>query len=202
MKKSLPIVIVAALLLSSLWLAAGSPPGEEKRVPKYVGTKGCRVCHKGEKIGNQYGLWAESAHAHAYETLKTSRADSLARTLGIENPVESDRCLKCHITAFGVPEAQLSRGYAREEGVQCEACHGPGSLYRPLKIMRDHQKAVENGLWVLGEKGCVSCHHQAFSFIEEFNFERSMKRIAHPVPPEDTTAVEPAPAEAGHPPKS
>lgn len=189
LRKGLPIFITGALFLASLWVLGGSPPEEEKEVAKYMGIKGCRTCHKSKKIGNQVGIWEASGHARAYEALESPKADSLAKALGMESPNTNPGCLKCHTTAFGAPSEILTRGYKQEEGVQCEACHGPGSLYRSLKVMKDHDMAVEKGLWVLGEKSCRSCHTDECHEIRPFAFKERMKKIDHPVPKPDTSAT-------------
>ena len=34
----------------------------------YIGTNACGMCHKNEKQGQQFGIWAKSTHAKAYKT--------------------------------------------------------------------------------------------------------------------------------------
>ena len=54
------------------------------------------------------------------------------------------RCLKCHAPlADKAPELKA-------EGVTCEVCHGPGSDYKKLNIMKDKAAAAKNGLILYG----------------------------------------------------
>jgi hypothetical protein len=101
---------------------------------KYVGARKCRSCHKKEEIGNQYGIWLESKHAKAFETLATEKAREWAAKEGIEDPQTADECLKCHATAHGVPDDRLSMKFDRTAGVQCESCHGAGKDYSKKKV--------------------------------------------------------------------
>jgi len=193
MKRGLSIAVTVSILGAAFWLLGGAPADEEeaKLVPQYVGAKGCRVCHKSKKIGNQMELWQESAHARAFTDLATPPADSIAAVCGVENPAESERCLRCHTTAFGENADLLASGYRREEGVQCEACHGPGSLYRALKVMMERERAVANGLWEIDETLCKRCHVQDCHPVGEFKYAERLGKIDHPVPKPDTTSAGP-----------
>jgi len=42
--------------------------------------------------------------------------------------------------------------------VQCEACHGAGSDYKKMSIMKDREKAVANGLEIPSQATCNGCH--------------------------------------------
>jgi hypothetical protein len=64
----------------------------------YVGASKCKNCHKSDKGGAQYVHWTESKHAKAFEALASDAAKEAAKELGIENPQESEKCLKCHVT--------------------------------------------------------------------------------------------------------
>ena len=75
----------------------------------YIGAAKCKMCHKVE-----YESWSQLSHSKAFEKLE---GDDQA------NP----ECLKCHATG----------GKAELPGVQCESCHGPGSDYKGMKIMKD-----------------------------------------------------------------
>jgi hypothetical protein len=98
----------------------------------YVGADKCKMCHKVE-----YNSWMETTHAKATEVAKASTD----RKFGPD-------CLKCHAT--NADEAMA--------GVQCEACHGPGSEYKKMNIMKDQALAVENGLVIPSQATCDGCH--------------------------------------------
>ena len=128
--------------------------------PTYIGEKKCKMCHK-----VQYNSWLETTHAKAGEQL-------------CEGHKENPECLACHATG----------GKSEFPGVQCEACHGPGSLYKSMKIMKDRQLAVSNGLILKSKETCMKCHdkeNKTFAGNEHhketptmkgmFNFEESLK---------------------------
>jgi hypothetical protein len=98
----------------------------------YVGEAKCKMCHK-----TQHASWAETTHAKALDAAKASTD----RTYGPD-------CLKCHATN------------ASEElpGVQCEACHGPGSDYKKMSVMKNQEQAVANGLVIPSQETCDGCH--------------------------------------------
>ena len=124
----------------------------------YVGANKCKMCHKGASKGEVFEKWEKSSHAKAFETLK-------AKGEG-KNP----QCLGCHVTDVKAAEF---------EGVGCEACHGPGSAYKSISIMKDRQKAIENGLVIPNEATCKKCHNEKSPTFKGFNFNDFWKKIDH-----------------------
>ena len=184
MKTSFTICLVFAILLgASTIFVMGLGNEARAQEPTYVGTKMCGMCHKGEAKGSQLEKWQASDHAKAYETLGTDKAKEVAAKLGIEgNPQEIDKCLKCHVTAFGADAAALGAKFVKEEGVQCEACHGPGSMYKSMKVMKDREAAVKAGLVVPDEKTCTGCHNEKSPTFKGFDYKTYFEKIAHPTP--------------------
>ena len=82
-------------------------------------------------------------------------------------------CVSCHVTGYGKPGGSTVTFNDKLQNVQCEECHGPGSL---------HAKAPsKKGLIV--EKppaeGCVSaCHHPPH--VEGFDAAAKMKLVLGP----------------------
>lgn len=153
---------------------------------KYVGTKNCKMCHSSKKSGEAYKIWAKSSHATAYETLASEESKAIAKKMGIEDPQKSDQCLSCHVTGHGKEAAMYEKGYAMEQGVTCEACHGPGSKYNPMKIMKQisagEVKGADYGLADPNEANCVSCHNEKSPTFKGFDFKAYVAKIAHPTP--------------------
>ena len=156
---------------------------------KYVGAGKCRTCHKKEMIGDQYGAWQKSAHAKAYETLKSDKAQKIAAERGISGPAnEAAECLKCHVTAYGKDASAFATAPLKpEDGVQCESCHGPGSAYRKKKTMADHALSVAAGLQEPGKDAaiCTTCHNEestGWDPAKGFDYESRKKQIAHKIP--------------------
>ena len=109
----------------------------------YIGAAKCKMCHNKPDKGEQYNKWAAGPHAKAMASLKAADAT---------NP----KCLKCHSTYASVDEG--ARGtLTKEEGVSCESCHGAGSAYKVIGIMKDKAKAKANGLIMPDEKLCRKC---------------------------------------------
>jgi Cytochrome c554 and c-prime len=153
---------------------------------KYVGADKCKLCHQSESKGNQYAIWKKSKHALAYADLATDKAKEIGAKQGITNPQQSEKCLKCHSLAALANPANLVAEGAKikpEDGVQCESCHGAGEKYWSMLIMKDHDKAVANGLVVPNEAVCVKCHNpESTGWTGSFDFAEKSKIIAHQLP--------------------
>jgi len=177
-----------AFLAASAWLAnaqTSSQSGAQSApVPQYIGAKGCASCHKSKATGNQYGTWQASPHARAFETLGTPAAVEVAKQLGIDrDPQTVPRCLACHTTAAGVLKGRLAGSFDIAAGVQCEACHGPGSEYSKIQHMIKHDTALQVGLEIPSAKTCTSCHNQESPTFKGFDYASALKKIAHPLAP-------------------
>ena len=156
------VAMFAAMALLAMAVGSGLAAS-----PEYVGAAKCKMCHKAE-----YEAWKGSPHAGAYETLEA--ADR-----------EKEECVTCHVTGHGQPAAAS----AVLEGVQCEACHGPGSLYKSPKIMSKskykedpdgmHQMSLDAGLLVPNEKTCRGCHNEKSADFKGFNYEEALAKIKH-----------------------
>lgn len=144
----------------------------------YVGAVKCKKCHKAPLRGNQYQAWLDSRHNKSYAVLSSLSALEEAKKENLSTPPnESPECLRCHSPLFEKAPDLVA------EGVTCEVCHGPGSDYTKMSIMKDREKSVQNGLVVYASQDaikekCVNCHTD-----EHFNFAASWEEIKHPVPP-------------------
>ncbi len=68
--------------------------------------------------------------------------------------IGADKCKLCHKVEFA--SWQKSKHAATQ--VECEDCHGPGSNYKSMAIMKDKAKAKAAGLIEPAEKDCKACH--------------------------------------------
>jgi hypothetical protein len=165
-------IVAAALVVPSLTSAQNT----------YVGVKGCTMCHKSEKQGQQLAIWEKSKHAGAFTTLTSAKANEIAKAKGLAKPAaESPECLACHAIKGG------PGGADPKQGVQCESCHGAGSAYKAMATMKSRDLSVKGGLVVWADKaaieaGCKSCHNEKSPTFTAFNFEESWKAIAHKKP--------------------
>jgi len=153
---------------------------------KYVGVQTCvGACHKTDAQGKQLDIWQSSKHANAYKTLLTPEADKIAKDKGFTTPAaETPQCLKCHTTGKDIDQSEFESTFNIQDGVQCETCHGAGSEYKKLSIMKDIEKAKENGLIVHTEKEafCTGCHNSESPTFKSFNYEEMWSKIAHKKP--------------------
>jgi hypothetical protein len=143
---------------------------------KYVGAEKCKMCHMTK--GKAYPVWSESKHSKALLTLKGAAAIAIAKEKGIADPSADAKCLKCHATAATVP-ANLNGGITNAEGVSCEACHGPGSTYKSMTLMKNRTDAIKNGLLIPDEKTCLKCHNSESPTFKGFDFATYNAKIAH-----------------------
>ncbi len=134
---------------------------------QYIGHAKCKMCHQAE-----HKIWMESSHAKAFEALKP------------EDQAKAE-CIGCHKTGEGKPAA----AGADMNGVQCEACHGPGSGYKSMKIMSKkayqenreaaHKAAIEAGLQIPTEETCLGCHNEKSPTFKGFDFASAKEKIKH-----------------------
>jgi hypothetical protein len=152
----------------------------------YIGAERCKTCHRKAEEGDQFGIWQNSKHAKAFETLGTPKAKEVAAKQGIDNPQTADACLKCHVTGHGVAAELLGPKYNAAEGVSCESCHGPGGDYYKkttmTQISAGEIEGASVGLVTPDETVCVACHNEESPFYKEFKFEEMVAKIAHPIP--------------------
>jgi len=147
----------------------------------YIGVAKCKMCHNTEKSGFQYKIWSESRHAKALTSLSSPKSLEYAKANGIADPTKDQKCLKCHSTYNAVNKDKIETLTATE-GVSCESCHGPGSAYKAMNIMKSRELSAKNGLILPNKEVCEKCHNKENPFYKPFNFDEAKKKIAHPVP--------------------
>lgn len=182
-------ILSLTLLLCALpgVAAAADASGKE---PIYIGSQSCRQCHDGPAMGQQFSKWRLSAHAKAYASLSLPEAKEIAKLSGItEEPHRAKMCLGCHATASEEEDWRHGEAFHLEDGLQCEACHGPGSEYATTEIMKNKPRALAHGLKIMTKDDCQKCHrvkgsHEAVLKKEPFQLEDALLRIAHPLPKE------------------
>jgi hypothetical protein len=132
------------------------PPPPSSGQAAYVGIERCTECHDEPRK-----VWDGTGHAHAYATLQKG-----FKEYNLD-------CVSCHVTGYGLPGGSTVTFNHDLQNVQCEECHGPGSL---------HAKSPnKKGLITVkpDPKQCVSaCHHPPH--VEGFNAEAKMKLILGP----------------------
>ncbi len=166
---------------------------------QYLGVESCIPCHSLATQGPMYDVWQKSKHAGAFQILKI-KSESEARDLGdlklwiveigrgvkygLPKPaVESPECLPCHTASFGIEAKLIASPFDPKDGVQCEACHGPGSDHVKAKTLFGgrgttttlRQYEDEHAIKAL----CTTCHDGTCG---DFDFDKMWPKIKHSVP--------------------
>lgn len=128
------------------------------------GRDGCRKCHL-----KQYRSWEATPHATAHELLEGADATNA-------------ECLACHTTGMGKPGGFVSmEATPKLAGVQCEACHGPGSDYIDKEVMKDAALAQAGGLLTPNEATCRGCHNEKSPDFTGFDYDEALKAGVHEI---------------------
>lgn len=169
MKKLVTTLVVCSVLF------AASLFGQNK----FVGVGQC-ACHNMDKQGKQVDVWKKSAHAKAFETLKSAESNEIAKKKGLTKPAaEAPECLKCHVTGYG---KEVEKTFKMDQGVQCEACHGAASGYKLIHNKPENkEKAKAAGLVLGDEKTCKECHNSESPTFKGFDYKKAWEEIKHPL---------------------
>jgi hypothetical protein len=153
---------------------------------EYIGVSGCKTCHKSSKRGDQYTKWSEGPHAKTWTELGNDESKKIAEEAGVEgDPQQAEKCLKCHVTAYGVADERKGSKYDIEEGVTCEACHGAGSGYKTSHIKKKDEAKEAGFVAKPDADSCKKCHNEESPTYKEFDYDTKVKEIAHPLPKDD-----------------
>jgi len=148
---------------------------------KYIGASKCKMCHVKPATGEQYNIWLKGPHAGAMKTLASDEAKKIATEKGIADPTTDPACIICHATVGGV-DAKFVASAKMDEGVSCESCHGPGSMYKGASVMKNRELAMTKGLIIPDEALCKTCHNENSPTFKGFNYAEMNAKIAHPNP--------------------
>jgi hypothetical protein len=131
------------------------PPPPEAGQARYVGVDACTDCHDDARK-----VWDKTTHSSAYPTLQKD-----FKEYNLD-------CVSCHVTGYDKPGGSTVTHNAKLQNVQCETCHGPGSLH-----VQDPSK---KGLIVAQPKSdlCLGCHHPPH--VEAFDAKEKLKLILGP----------------------
>ncbi|GAA4436077.1 multiheme c-type cytochrome [Bremerella cremea] len=114
----------------------------------------CQSCHE-----EDYQLWSQSAHAHAWKTLVDQKSDV------------DPYCQQCHVTGYGVEGGFVSRKQSSDRvDVSCESCHGPSDAHR-------NDPSIRTAYFGNAKVTCVRCHDHENS--PEFDYQTYWEQIEH-----------------------
>jgi hypothetical protein len=120
----------------------------------YVGDAKCGPCHK-----EALAFWKGTVHASAWETL-------------VEVGKQNDyKCTSCHVTGYGQVGGS-SLGHTKGlQDVQCEVCHGPGSIHVAQKGLEEPSSVHTQ----TPASTCTNCHTEQHS--DTFQYEAYLRDI-------------------------
>jgi hypothetical protein len=177
MRVKLLAVIIGCVFLASLFGMIGAEETKKEEAKKvehqYIGAKKCSMCHKKDGIKES---WEATAHATAWDKLTPEQ--------------QKDKAILPFYTTGTDAKGDLLTG------VQCEACHGPGSDYKKKSIMEDRELAIANGLLMPDEKTCLKCHNEKAptealaASAKDFNYEKMKVKGIHALKAEATAEEE------------
>jgi hypothetical protein len=136
---------------------AEPPPKAPPARASFAGDRTCVGCHKREAA-----FWKTTVHAHAWKTLVDG------------GKTGHDDCVSCHVTGYGEIGGS-SLGFVQGlTAVQCEVCHGPGSLHVKAEGLEEPPAVRKD----TPETTCTRCHNEKHS--DTFNFTAYLRDILGP----------------------
>lgn len=166
---------------------------------RYIGAEKCKNCHQAQASGDQYGHWQQSGHSKTFDALASDAAKAAAKERGVDDAQKSEKCLKCHVTAFGAPPETIKKGFEMRQGVQCESCHGPGEKHMKARFAAAGSGAAAGARQELpaGEivakvelTTCLTCHNEESPTFKPFCFSERWAKIGHFDPRKNRSADE------------
>ncbi|PRQ05397.1 cytochrome c family protein [Enhygromyxa salina] len=131
--------------------AGVEPPPPAPGQAGYAGIEACADCHS-----EAVDMWKTTVHARAYETLVTA------------NKQFDLSCVNCHVTGFRAPGGSEVVENQHLQSVQCEQCHGPGSLHVEDPSTDNIQLSAPVSV-------CLTCHTPEHS--DTFDYEPYLRDV-------------------------
>ncbi len=111
------------------------PSPAPKGQATFAGIQSCAECHE-----EAYAFWKTTGHAKAYETLVVD-----FKEFNLD-------CVSCHVTGYERPGGSTVTFVENLKDVQCEECHGAGSIHADTLEASDITLEPSRAL-------CSKCHH-------------------------------------------
>lgn len=176
-------IAIAAMLIP---VRIGPARADESQLPRFVGTEACLSCHvaapisPGKKTDKAAGKEAAAEvighadrgkqrpcavptvpdHKNAYAALTTPIAAEVAMLSGIhDSPATAQICLACHATGADEGPRWWNPSFRLADGIQCEACHGAGSLHVAMHRGENHDNNTRDSIRPGARWQCEACHY-------------------------------------------
>lgn len=146
--------------------------------PVFVGVQACYGCHQDAvKFWQTQIVSVEEKDAYGKKRTRRLGHAKAWETLEKAGKTQDRTCVGCHSIGFNV-----AGGYCRvnevdfRKNVQCESCHGPGSLH-----IQNGGDPSSLGNPIVDEQVCRTCHHVPhIPTTESFVFEEKLRHILGP----------------------
>jgi hypothetical protein len=163
------LVLIGLGAVLTLSAAVWGVPDDDKSDPQadatYVGEKACKKCHM-----KQFRTYKKMKHYKAWDNLPEEMRDPSKKD------DEGRACISCHTTGYGdtarkgFVDAATSEGLT---GVQCEACHGPGSKHKAAgeQLAKEERKEFNEGeetFITLKTTNCSDCHNPHINYAKKY----------------------------------
>jgi hypothetical protein len=137
------LVVIGCIAAITAWIVSGDPssagPPDDAT---YVGARKCRPCHF-----RRYKEWRRTKHASAWDDL--AEADRVRKN-----------CYRCHVTGHGKAGGYVSQSETPDlTGVNCEACHGPGSAHIASVKAEEPEQKFKSLISKVPGAVCTGCHN-------------------------------------------
>jgi len=135
----------------------GPPPAPAAGAAHYVGDEECEGCHQAAAA-----FWKKTVHARAWDILTEVGKEA------------SYDCVSCHVTGWGEPGGSNLAHNQPLRAVQCEVCHGPGSLHADANGKEKKSSLVRR----TPEERCKGCHNEDHS--DTFQYQAYLRDVLGP----------------------
>src|SRR5690606_23721495 len=154
-KEELDRAIAEVNLAESKARGPAAPPPAGK--PGFAGVEECGFCH-----ADAVEFWKKTRHAGAWETLVEGHKEA------------SYDCIGCHVTGWDQPGGATLAFNESLRDVQCEVCHGPGSIH----VDKDGKDRPRTVVKSPSEDVCLRCHNEEHS--DTFEYEAYLRDVTGP----------------------
>lgn len=160
-----------------------------EETPEFIGITQCKLCHM-----PHFESWSTTKMSKAYDLLKPGVRRDKKKAAGLKPNKDYTRdpgCLVCHTTGYGQKGGFISIEETPDMiNVQCEMCHGPGSIYVEMMLKKRGTYTKEDyltkgKLTMPSKKNNIcteKCHNRASPFVKDgyvFNFARRRESGTH-----------------------
>lgn len=176
---------ISRLLLMLVFVPAAPSP-QAAELPRYVGQQVCVRCHAKEQAP-PCRIRPIPEHRRSFRALSQPEAGEIAALCGVVgDPKRSVICLGCHAAAAEAGPRWTLDSFSLSDGVQCESCHGPGSLHD-----RAHRSGVlpiagarRGSMRSLHQPSCRTCHRPRASHraVLDEGYRRSLVNAFYKTP--------------------